>query len=1029
LQRNFSQAYFPPVGYIRSYLSIVLYPCIIIDKAGIPVDYFEFLVTKQHSMKKLLLVLLLVGMGIYSLLAQRTVTGVVTDENNEPLIGASILVKGTARGTITGLAGDFSVTMPEGSSTLVISYTGFKSKEVAIGNETKLDVIMETDAIGLDEVTAVGYGTQSNRFRVQSISTVTEQAIKNVPLLGPQQLLQGQVAGVQMTNTSGVLGSAAAIRVRGPSSINAGGNPLFVIDGVPLNDVAYSTAQGGTPLNPLNDINPNDIASMSVLKDAAATAIYGSRGANGVVLITTKRGKAGTNTVNVEYQTGTSQPTFLLDMMNAQEYRDFRKAYANVTVPGEGGFDWPAAVRQTGTLNNYNVNVSGGNDKTQYYLAGSFLDQTSYVIGNDLERLNGRFNFNHTFSQKFRFGANIGIVNNRISADNTTAAPMTSAFLQLPTVQPRDAAGNFVNTGFITNVLALEALGTNLLTTSRTYANTFFKLDILPGLFVQTDWGIDLVGNQETQRQPNVNTPGGFASNRIINDNKWLSTNTLNFDREFGKLALNAVGGISYETSLFDQTYVEGRNFASDDLRNVTSASTPTATLNDRTQWALFSQFVRTNFRLSDKYIAEASIRRDGSSRFGAENRYGTFWAVSGGWVLSNENFLKGNKYINLLKLTASYGTTGNDRIGNFPSQGLFGSGVLADYNGAPGLRPTQIANPDLKWETTAQLDLGISLAILNSRVSIDANYFVKNTSDLLLAVPLPDVNGFNSINRNAGKMENRGVDLNINTVNVKSRKFEWRTNFNVGFLTNEVLDLPNAPRDLQGRQFVGTANQRAIVGHSINSFYLVRYKGINPDNGNAEWLDVDGNVVNTVNPNFRVIAGDAIPDFTGGFTNNFTYGNFDANVQFNFVYGSEVLLGDLTFTENPVGGFNYSRKLLDYWTENNRDGFAPAATSATRNIFGQSSTLQMLDGSFLRLRNVSLGYTLKAKQVGVKFFQSARFYVMGQNLWTLRAKEWEGRGQDPEIADAGNDNLRQGQSFFTPPQLKQIIGGINVTF
>jgi TonB-dependent SusC/RagA subfamily outer membrane receptor len=348
---------------------------------------------------------------------------------------------------------------------------------------------MQTDAIGLDETVVVAYGTQSNRFRVQSIGTVTAESIKNVPLLGPQQLLQGQVAGVQMTNMSGVLGSAAAIRVRGPSSINAGGNPLFVIDGVPLNDRDYSAAQGaGAGLNPLNDINPNDIASMTVLKDAGATAIYGSRGANGVILITTKKGKAGTNTVNFDYFTGTSEPTFVLDMMNADEYRAYRKAYANVTVPGEGGFDWPTAVRQTGRINNYTLNLSGGNDKTQYYLSGSFLNQSNYAIGNDLDRMNGRLNFSHTFSNKFRFGANIGIsriVNDRIGSDNNTFAPLTSAFLQLPTVKPFDAAGNYVNTGFITNILALEALGTNALITNRTYANTYFKLDVLPGLFVQ----------------------------------------------------------------------------------------------------------------------------------------------------------------------------------------------------------------------------------------------------------------------------------------------------------------------------------------------------------------------------------------------------------------------------------------------------------------------------------------------------------------------------------------------------------------
>ncbi len=984
-------------------------------------------------MKKLSLVFALLLLGSAALWAQKTITGKVTDDNGEALIGASILVKGTVKGTITDIEGGFTLAIPEGSNVLQISYTGFKAQEVTLGNETTLSIVMQTDAIGLDETVVVAYGTQSNRFRVQSIGTVSAENIKNVPLLGPQQLLQGQVAGVQMTNMSGVLGSAAAIRVRGPSSINAGGNPLFVIDGVPLNDRDYSAAQGaGAGLNPLNDINPNDIASMTVLKDAGATAIYGSRGANGVILITTKKGKAGTNTVNFDYFTGTSEPTFVLDMMNADEYRAYRKAYANVTVPGEGGFDWPTAVRQTGRINNYTLNLSGGNDKTQYYLSGSFLNQSNYAIGNDLDRMNGRLNFSHTFSDKFRFGANIGIsriVNDRIGSDNNTFAPLTSAFLQLPTVKPFDATGNYVNTGFITNVLALEALGTNQLVTNRTYANTYFKLDVLPGLFVQSDWGIDLVDIQETTRQANVNTPGGLASNRLSDDNKWLTTNTLNLDRQFGDLALGAVAGFSFETALYDFTFVEGRNFSSDALRNVSSAATPTSTQNNRSQWALNSQFVRTNFRYKDRYIVEGSIRRDGSSRFGSENRYGTFWAVSGGWVVSEEQFMKGLGFLNQLKLTASYGLNGNDRIGDFPSLGLFGSGVASDYSGGAGLRPTQIANPDLKWETTNQLDLGISIAILNNRVSLDVNYYQKKTTDLLLDIPLPLLNGFASITRNAGEMENRGVDINLNTVNVKTKKFEWKTNFNIGFLQNEVLSLPEATKDLDGRQFVGGTLQRAIVGHSINTFFMVPYKGINPDNGNAEWIARDGSTINTVSPNERQIVGDAIPDFTGGFSNTFNYNGFDLNVFFNFTYGSSIYLGDLTFTENPIGGFNYARRVADYWTESNRDAAFPAATSATRNVFSQASTLHLLDGSFIRLRNISLGYTLKGSQLKTKAFQNVRLYVMGQNLWTLRAKGWEGRGQDPEIADAGNANLRQGQSFFTPPQAKMITGGLNITF
>jgi TonB-linked SusC/RagA family outer membrane protein len=515
----------------------------------------------------------------------------------------------------------------------------------------------------------------------------------------------------------------------------------------------------------------------------------------------------------------------------------------------------------------------------------------------------------------------------------------------------------------------------------------------------------------------------------LSDDNKWLTTNTLNLDRQFGDLALGAVAGFSFETALYDFTYVEGRNFSSDALRNVSSAATPTSTQNNRSQWALNSQFVRTNFRYKDRYIVEGSVRRDGSSRFGSENRYGTFWAVSGGWVVSEESFMKGLGFLNQLKLTASYGLNGNDRIGDFPSLGLFGSGVASDYSGGAGLRPTQIANPDLKWETTNQLDLGISIAILNNRVSLDVNYYKKKTTDLLLDIPLPLLNGFASITRNAGEMENRGVDINLNTVNIQTKKFQWKTNFNIGFLKNEVLSLPDATKDLDGRQFVGGTLQRAIVGHSINAFFMVPYKGINPDNGNAEWIARDGSIINTVNPNERQIVGDAIPDFTGGFSNTFNYNGFDFNVFFNFTYGNSIYLGDLTFTENPIGGFNYARRVADYWTESNRDAAFPAATSATRNVFSQASTLHLLDGSFIRLRNISLGYTLKGSQLKTKAFQNVRLYVMGQNLWTLRAKGWEGRGQDPEIADAGNANLRQGQSFFTPPQAKMITGGLNITF
>jgi len=384
--------------------------------------------------------------SVITLLAQRTITGKVSDDQGEPLIGASILVKGTTTGTVTDVDGQYTLEVPTDATTLVFSYTGFDPQEITIGASNVIDVTM-TAGVTLQDVVVVGYGTQSERFKVQSVAQVGTEKLQNRPLIGPQELLQGQAAGVQMVGNSGVLGSNATVRIRGAASINAGGDPLYVVDGVPLNDgasAALSTGQGGAALNPLSDINPNDIESISVLKDAGAAAIYGSRGSNGVILITTKKGKAGVNRVNAEFYTGWSEPTFTLDMMNADEFRNFESVYNNRTFP-ETGFDWPGAVLQTGRINSYTMNFSGGNDVTQYYLGGSFLNQSNYAIGNDLDRLNGRLNFKHTFSKKFRFGANVGLsraLNNRIGQENNTAAPLTSAYLQLPTVVPFDANGN-----------------------------------------------------------------------------------------------------------------------------------------------------------------------------------------------------------------------------------------------------------------------------------------------------------------------------------------------------------------------------------------------------------------------------------------------------------------------------------------------------------------------------------------------------------------------------------------------------------
>jgi TonB-linked SusC/RagA family outer membrane protein len=973
----------------------------------------------------------------------RTVSGTVTSvEDGSTLPGVNVLLKGTTTGTSTDSEGKYSLSVPSTGGTLVFSFIGIETTEVVIGERTLIDVALKQDVTQLSEIVVVGYGEQSSRNTTSAVATINSESFRNVPAITPQQLIQGQAAGVQMVNSSGVLGAASTIRIRGAASITGGGSPLYVVDNVPLNDGAngaFSTAQGaGSGLNPLLDLNPNDIESISVLKDAAAIAIYGSRGANGVILIKTKRGGKGQKTkINLDYYTGTTKPTAVLSYMQPEEYKTFTNEYRVArgqapTVFPDGGFDWVKGVLRTGKINSYNLSATGGDEKTTFFVGAGIYKESGFTIGNDLKRLSGRINLEHKISDKVKFGVNYALSNttsDRIGAENSTFAPLTSSYLQTPSVQPRDASGNYVNTGFIANVLAIEELNDNKFKFKRQTGNIYGQWDIIDGLFVRSEFGIDLVQSEEKSRVVNVVTPGGTASRVIIQDNKWLTTNTLNYIKDFGENhSFSALIGHSFETAVNDDITVAGSGFVSDNLRNVNSASTKTTTDETGTAWALESFIGRLNYRLKNRYIFEVSGRRDGSSRFGQNKKYGTFYAVSGGWILTEESFLSNVKFLDLLKLTASYGTSGNDRIGNFGWAGLYAGGVGSDYAGSPGLAPSQVNNPELGWESTSQLDIGISTSLFNSRVSLDVNYYKKTTTDLLAAVPLPFTTGFPSVNKNVGEMENRGWDIMLNTVNVDAAGFKWTTSFNIGLLKNEVISLPTN-KDAEGRDFLaGSTAQRAIVGESMNTFYVIRYKGVNPQTGEAEWYNRNGEATISPVANDRVVVGSAIPDFTGGFTNTFTYKGFDLTAFFNFSYGNKVLIDGLRFTENMGGTFNKSTDLLNYWKQPGDNAFAPRldGTTAGAGVFNQLSDYQVLDGSYARLKNLTLGYSApKSLLDKTKVLQSLRVYVMAQNLWTIMDKDF--RGPDPEVSANGVNNQILGESFFALPQAKSITFGVNI--
>ncbi|MEX2592986.1 MAG: TonB-dependent receptor [Anditalea sp.] len=992
-------------------------------------------------MKKILLGVALTMITVFSVMAQsRTVTGTVTSADEpEGIPGVNVRVQGTTGGAITDLDGTYSVEVPEGSDVLVFSYVGFLAQEIVIGNRTVVDVVLEPDVRTLGEVVVVGYGTQSERFSVQSISSLDNADFDRMPILSAQEALQGQAAGVQLTGTSGVGGSQQNIRIRGVASITAGGSPLFVVDGVPLNDGSsgdYSNDLGAIPLNPLMELNPSEIQSISVLKDASAVAIYGSRGANGVVLIETKKGVAGASRINADYYQGVQNPTTVRPYMSLQQYNQYQSDQTGTPIgdfPQEG-FDWPEAVIQQGTVSNLNLSASGGSESTTYFLSGTYFKQSTYALGNDLDRLNGRLNMTHKFSERARIGANMGLsntFNDRINSDNSTYAPLTSAFLHVPYTLPFDEEGNYTRPGFIPNILAIEDLATNNYTTRRTTGNVYVELDLLPDLTFRSDFGMDQIQTEEAIREPDIVSATGYGYKRIIQDLKWLTTNTLNYERYIGNdHFIGALLGYSYEASDYFSMTVEGSGFVSDALPNLASAATPTTTSSTGTNWKLESYFSRLNYRYKDKFLFEGSVRSDGSSRFGSDNRYGTFWAVSGGWILSEEQFLLNSSWIDFFKLNGSYGTSGNDRIDNFASLGLYSAGTLGDYAGSPGIYPGQPANPSLGWEESAQLDITLNTSMFDNRLDVEVSYWDKLTTGLLLDVPIPYSTGFASLTQNAGEMRNKGIDLMIKSVNVRTGDFEWNTTLNVGFLNNEVISLPGASEDSEGRPFVaGSSSQRAIVGHPVNTFYLVRYNGINPETGEAEWLNTEGEPTSSYSSNDRVIVGSAIPDLTGGLNNTLIWKGFDLSVLFTFVKGNHIMYDDLRFMYNPlnVGSFNLEPRLLDYWTENNRNSFAPKLNGATQSTFAQRSTQQLRKGDHIRLRNLSLTYNLPQNLLeGTKIVRSARVYAMAQNWLTFSSLE---NGLEPEVNDGGNNNQRQGESFFTPAQAKSFTVGVSLGF
>lgn len=1028
----------------------------------------------------------------------RTITGTVTSsEDGEPLPGASVVVPGTNTGTATNADGEYELSVPPDAEILRFSYVGFSPEEVEIGDRTTIDVALAPDYQALDEVLVVGYGTQIQRDVTGNIARISSEDIENVPVNSLESAIQGRAAGVQIQSGSGKLGQGIQVRIRGASSVSADNQPLYVVDGIPV--TTENLSSNGAPTNPISDLSISDIESVEILKDASAAAIYGARASNGVVLITTKSGQAGTTQFSVNYQHSWSSPTNTVDWMNAQEYADYflesasnageleyelgyfgtrEEAIADWVAYAESeldylarGTDWRNGVVDTDWQeqafrdaggNKLDISARGGSENTQFYLSGSLDDQRGILIRDDFQRITGRLNLDHQFSNYFTVGGKLNLIrtiNNRVSNDNAFSNPMQLvAQAPISPVYYPETEGVSRNDGYLSEYIPTGELNNETLyfngllyidnvryntTIFRSLGNAYAELRVLPELSVRSEFGVDVLDQNEDEyynsrvaRNTGAEEGLGYNTwNRVVN---YTTNNFLTYGRAFADVHdVEVTAGMSYQASTVDEVFVQGERFPNDDFTQIESAAEITGGASSETDYRFLSYFARANYKFDDRYILNLSGRYDGSSRFGANNRYGFFPSASVGWVLTEESFLEGSDTFSFLKLRASYGLTGNAEIGNFAWPGLWDA---EGYGGVSGISPVQTPNPDLKWERTAQLDVGIDFGFFNNRINGEIDYYLKNTEDLLLSVNVPGTTGFASQLRNVGKLRNEGFEIAINTNNFVGSDFNWSTSFNFATNRNEITDLND-------QVIEGGFINRAVEGEPLGVFYAREYAGVNADNGDGLYYlnreptqdEIDSGTAFTVDGRFdgryvtpssnaaeRVVIGNPNPDFTGGFGNEFSYKGFSLDVLFEFVYGNQVYDGGGRYkTANGLFFDNQRRSELDAWQEPGDITDVPEARLFYDNGTADSDRY-LYDASYLRLRNVRLSYSLPASLLESLRFDNATIYVTGTNLLTFTDYPW----WDPEVnADAWAGNIGQGNEFYTAPQARTISTGIRFGF
>ena len=981
----------------------------------------------------------------FCLAGQTTVNGTVTD-GTEPLIGVSVQVVGTTSGTITDFDGNYSLAVPSGRDSLLFSYLGYATQRVVIGRRETVDVVMAESTALLDEIVVVGYGVQKKSDLTGAIAVIDGSEATDIPTQSVGQALQGKVAGLQIIPASGAPGADAIFRIRGVGTLNDAG-PLFVVDGMILNDISF--------------LNPQDIANYSVLKDASATAIYGARGANGVIIITTKQGgDAGAGKVTVNAYTGSQQVVNTIDVLNATQYATLineadvnegrAPRFANPEQYGEGT-DWQDEIFRTAPINNLNLAFTGGGDRGSFNVSANYFNQKGIIEGSGFERFTTRLNNTRKVKDWLTIGSNLSLIFNK--SDNVPAGSIIgSAYRADPITAVRDSAGNFGNTATFSstgNPIATIFYTNNESSSYRAVGNAYADVNFLDHFTFRTSFGLDFDYDQSQNFSPvfevsaiQRNEENDFTKRSAYRRN-WLWENTVNYSNDFGVHHVDGVVGITYQDNFGE--FITGsrqRLIGDDPSFYYLNTGDPTTATNgggvSGGNWGLTSYLGRINYTYDNRYLITVSGRADGSSRFGSNNKYGYFPSVGVGWNVSQEAFFDAEGPISRLKFRASWGITGNDRIPEFAYVPTVNSNVGAVFGNEPvlvvGSTVTGLANPNLRWEETTQYDIGLEMGLLDNRFLLEVDYYRKVTDGILYNAPIPDYIGAAAPVRNIGEILNRGVDISA-TYRQSGGDFNYSFGGNASFVYNEVLKVDDLDSDLfgGGLGIGGQLGTNSRAGFAAGTFYGYELDGVFQNEeelgqfpqlgrqqvGDLRFRDQNGDgVINAAGD--RVALGSAIPDMILGINGSASYRGVDLSFDITGQFGNEIINAKRMAR---FGAYNYEVTALDRFTGEGTSNTGPRTTITGQNT-ETLSTLFIEDGSYVRLRNVTLGYRFDSRVTQKLRLQSLRIYVSGTNLLTSQ----EYSGYNPEIFNGSvfDNGIDRGTIY---PIAKTVTAGIDVSF